>query len=534
MNSKSNSMKTPFSIFFVVVVLVTAKAQVPVFNSYPTAQPTVYLDFDGQYVQGTSWNWSGPINAQPAALSATQITEIYNRVAEDFGIFNLNVTTDSTVFYAAPVCSRIRIIVTPTSQWYGLVGGVSYVGSFSWGDDSPGWVFSNLLGNDVKRIAEAVSHETGHTLGLHHQSKFDASCNKTTEYNGGQGSGEIGWAPIMGVGYYKNLTTWYYGPNTMGCTSFQSDIDTIAGSSNNIGLRSDDHQDSHATASPVSMGLAFSVSGIINNSTDIDVFKFQLISSNNFRLSAVPHNVGLNNAGANVDIEVVLLNEHVDTIGRYNPANLLNVGIDTNLTAGIYYLAVNGIANTNLSEYGSLGFYNLSASIHHVLPVHRFTLKGDLHSGKHDLYWSYGSDENIKETHVEYSTDGIHFGYLANLVSDARTFSWSPLGTNPVYYRVKLIMSADERSYYSNIIKVGQSSARKPIEVYNHFITDEIRINANDNYSYQLFDETGRLIQRGVLIQGSNQIDVSRSTKGILLLRVQNKNITHIEKLIKR
>ncbi len=511
----------------------TAKGQVPIYNSYPVAQATIYLDFDGQYVQGSSWNWSGPIDAQPAVLSSSQITVIYNRVAEDFGIFNLNITTDPTVFYAAPLSKRMRIIVTPTYQWYGLVGGVSYVGSFSWGDDTPAWVFSNLLGNDVKKIAEAVSHEAGHTLGLHHQSKFDAGCNKTTEYNGGQGSGEIGWAPIMGVGYYKNLTTWYYGPNSMGCTSFQSDIDTIAGSTNNFGLRTDDHNDTHTEASLVNMGLAFSATGIINNSSDIDVFKFQLINTNNFRLSAIPQNVGSNNAGANVDIEVALLNEQADTIGRYNPANLLNVGIDTNLTSGIYYLVVNGIGNSNLTEYGSLGFYNLSASILHVLPVHLFSLKGGM-TDKHDLNWSYIADENIKETQIEYSNDGVHFHFLTNLPSEARSFSWKPDNNSPFYYRAKLIMTADERAYYSNIIQLGKLKGERAIEVNNHFVTDEIMINTNDKFSYQLFDETGRLMQRGVLNEGSNKINILTVKNGLLFLRLQNNKETYIEKFIKR
>ena len=40
----------------------------------------------------------------------------------------------------------------------------------------------------------------------------------------GLGSGEIGWAPIMGVGYYKNFTLWNNGPNSFGCTNYQSDL----------------------------------------------------------------------------------------------------------------------------------------------------------------------------------------------------------------------------------------------------------------------------------------------------------------------
>ena len=92
----------------------SALAQTPTLNSYSNAQATVFLDFDGHYVQGTAWNWSGPIQALPSGLSASAITEIFNRVAEDYRIFNLNITTDSTVYRATPTGKRIRMIITST------------------------------------------------------------------------------------------------------------------------------------------------------------------------------------------------------------------------------------------------------------------------------------------------------------------------------------------------------------------------------------------------------------------------------------
>jgi len=527
-------MKTILSILLAGVITIVAKAQIPLLNSYPSAQATIYLDFDGHYVQGTPWNWSGPINAQSAALSSAEILTIYNRVAEDFAIFNLNITTDSTVYLAALPTLRMRIIVTPTSQWYGSAGGVSFVASFNWGNETPAWVFSSLLGNNVKKISEAISHEAGHTLGLQHQSIFDTSCNKTTEYSGGQGSGEIGWAPIMGVGYFKNLTTWYNGTSAMGCTSFQSDIDVIAGAPNNFGLRADDHSDTHAGASSVNIGVAFSATGIINNSSDRDVFKFDLGNTNNFRLTAIPQNVGSSNAGANVDIKVSLLDQNGDTIGRYNPADLLNVGLDTNLIGGTYYLVVDGVANANLTEYGSVGFYTLSASVLNVLPVHRLSLTGRTNAGEHQLHWNYYADETVKEIHIESSRDGIHFDFLTKLSSATRTLSWKPLDNQAMHYRVKIITAADERSYYSNIIVIRKPVSGQPIDVISRIISDHIRLNVDKNYSYQLLDETGRLLQQGVLQQGSNQIPASTFKNGILFLRLQYNAETYTEKFIKR
>lgn len=527
-------MKTFLSLVLAGIISTGIQAQVPILNSYPGARATIFLDFDGEYIAGTSWNWGGPIDAQPATLSPAQITEIYNRVAEDYGIFNLNITTDSTVYRAAPPSQRLRVIVTPTSAWYGAAGGVSFVGSFIWGDNTPAWVFSSLLGNDVKKVAEAISHETGHTLGLQHQSIFDASCNKTTEYAGGQGSGEIGWAPIMGIGYYKNLTTWHNGTSSMGCSSYQSDINVIAGSPNNFGLRSDDHVDTPTGASTINIGLGTSASGIINSSTDRDVFKFDIVSTNNFRLSAIPQNVGSGNAGANIDIKVALLDQIADTIGRYNPADLLNVGIDTNLNSGTYYLVVDGVSNANLSEYGSLGFYTLSASVLSALPVHRLSLTGRMKAEYHDLHWNYFADERIKEIHIESSKDGIHFNFLTTLSADTRSFSWKPIDNSSIHYRVKVITAADERAYYSNIILLRKSASDKSFDVINHVVTDNISINVEKRFSYELFDETARLLQRGVLQQGSNQIPASGIKMGVFLMRLQYNNETYTEKFIKR
>ncbi|HEY0678717.1 MAG TPA: hypothetical protein VGD17_10550, partial [Chitinophagaceae bacterium] len=315
-------MKTTPNLLCLLILFnsVLSHAQVPVYNSLRSANATIYLDFDGQYVTGTAWNWGGTINALPATLTTDAITEIFNRVAEDYRIFNINVTTDSMVYKSAPINRRTRVIITPSSTWYGNAGGVAYVGSFNWGEETPAWVFSNRLNNNIKYIAEACSHEAGHTLGLQHQSLWNASCGKVAEYFSGQGSGEIGWAPIMGVGYYRNLTTWYNGPNSTGCNNYQSDIDIIGGPDNGFGFRSDDHANSVNDATNVTLsGTSFGMSGIVNHSSDADVFRMDLSFAQNFKLTAVPQNVGAGNSGANIDIKVSLLNATGDTIGRYNP-----------------------------------------------------------------------------------------------------------------------------------------------------------------------------------------------------------------------
>ena len=221
-------MKKTLTLFILAIaLLISSKSfSVPKLNSYPGAVSTIFLDFDGQYVISSVWNGGLPINCAPSGMSDLQIIEAFNRVAEDFRPFQINITTDSTVFMAAPLTKRVRVIITPTSAWFFGVGGVSYIGSFSWGDDTPAFVFSDRLGpNSPKMVGECCSHESGHTLWLSHQSKYGNDCNTPVqEYNGGTGSGEIGWAPIMGNSYYKNMTNWNNGPTPYACTNIQDNL----------------------------------------------------------------------------------------------------------------------------------------------------------------------------------------------------------------------------------------------------------------------------------------------------------------------
>jgi hypothetical protein len=531
-------MKTILSVLFGLAVASGANAQVPLLNSYPSARATIYLDFDGQYVTGTSWNWNGPIDAQPSGFSVAGMTEIFNRVSEDYRLFNINITTDSTVYAAAPLNQRTRVIITPTYQWYGSVGGIAFVGSFTFGDNTPCWVFSSLLATNAKYVAEAVSHEAGHTLGLQHQSSYTTACAKT-EYNPGTGSGEISWAPIMGVGYYKNLTTWHYGTNTYGCNYYQDDLAIITSSTNNFGYRTDDIGNLHTTATSVGFtATGFSTTGLINSGTDKDVFKFTISSPTYIHMTAVPQNVGGNNSGANLDIKMSLLDYKGDTVGQYNQLNVVNATLDSSLNTGTYYVVVEGTANANVVKNESLGYYSLAASPISILPVHRLALSGKMDGGNHNLTWSYETDETVQEIVIENSKDGIHFDALSTLSPGTKTFSWKPLTDNAPYYRVRVITAAEERSYYSNIITLrDRGDDKAAVRIMNTMVSNSIVVNAvntDKEYNYQVLDGTGRLLQRGQLVSGTNNIDITTAQKGLILLRVQSDSGANTWKLIKQ
>jgi hypothetical protein len=508
----------------------------PVYSSYPAASAVMFLDFDGHTVNGTSWNYNGPIVCGASGLNNTQITEVFNRVAEDYRPFNINVTTDSVKYLAAPVNRRMRVIVTVSSSWYGSAGGVAFIGSFIWGDDSPCFVFSALLNYNVKNVAEAASHEAGHTLGLYHQSSYNASCVKTADYNAGSGSGEIGWAPIMGVGYYKNFTLWNNGPNSFGCNNFQSDLDIITSVNNGFGYRTDDHGNSFdSTTQSMFSNNEFTASGVIEKNTDQDIFSFVLLASGRFTLDAIPYNVGTGNSGSDLDMQVTLYNSSQSVLNIYNPGTLLNSIIDTVLTAATYYLKVEGKGNLYAPAYASLGSYSLRGAVENsiVLPLHRLELSGIQNGDKHQLAWEIIADEKIEQLILEVSTDGRNFSILTETGKDSRAYTYQPATTGTVRYRLNALFENGQR-YYSNVVTIrdNENQARpKLISTLIH--SNSIYVSSPGNYSYSIIDFNGQNVHSGKLTNGINTIHAGNMTAGMYIIRFSDNNRQWTDKMIR-
>jgi hypothetical protein len=491
--------------------------QIPKYNSHSQSSATVYLDFDGQVVKGTAWNWDSTIHARPANVSLSAMTEIFNRVAEDFRIFNINITTDSNVFKKAPASKRMRVIFTPTSKWYGDAAGVSYVNSFTWGDDTPAWVFTILLEGKPKYMAEAASHEIGHTLGLQHQSTYSKNCDLVAEYAEGKGNGEIGWAPIMGVGYYKNLTVWTVGTSIEGCSIIQNDISILSKNFAEVGFRADDHGNNKEKATNLILNdNNFQSAGIINNSSDRDFFKIVLPRRMRLKATAIPSNVGANNSGANVDIYLMLVNRYGDTVVRNNPRSLLSASLDSTLQAGTYYLAVDGVGNQNVSDYGSVGLYSLAGSIENIAAVPTVLLRGNIRDKYHIVQWDVRSDVGINKSYVEYSLDGSRYYAADSIPLFTTSFAYRAPSSQLMYYRVKVKMN-DETEAYSNTITLA-TDAR--VTLKSTLVTNTAELNSDGVYAYQLLDISGRMLAKGNVTAGSNSIPLNAAHKGLVLLKV--------------
>ena len=87
-------MKNLYKCVLVLLALSSAslsRSQVSL-SSYTSASAVIFLDFDGHTTSGTMWNVYGPFTCNSAGLDNAGITEVFNRVAEDYRPFNINVS----------------------------------------------------------------------------------------------------------------------------------------------------------------------------------------------------------------------------------------------------------------------------------------------------------------------------------------------------------------------------------------------------------------------------------------------------------
>ncbi len=334
-------------------------------HSKPGMSRVIYLDFNGHTTSSTSWNtnftggaaFTTPVyNTDGNAASFSEgeqanIQEIWKRVSEDYAAWDVDVTTEEPPLESLRKTTStdpaygIRVVIGgSSSQWLGAgAGGVAYMNSFGWNTDTPAFVFPDQLGNGFpKYVAEATSHEVGHTVALNHDGKTDG-----TEYY----TGTSAWAPIMGVGYSSTLTQFSRGEYA-GANNTENDTADIDGF---IPRSADLAGDDILTAVPLS-GASVSATGIIQSQADADLYRVDAGAG------LLSFNVVPANPDANLDIMLALYNGSGNLIASANPATL-EASLSLSVPDGTYYLSVDGTGAAGYSDYGSLGQFSLTGSV---------------------------------------------------------------------------------------------------------------------------------------------------------------------------
>ncbi|MEM9041652.1 MAG: zinc-dependent metalloprotease family protein [Actinomycetota bacterium] len=334
-------------------------------NSRPGADHTIFLDFDGHVTTGQIWNdmagvpdplitgaysreTNGNENESFSQLELDSIVAIWAQVVDDFAAWNVNVTTEDPGVEALRRTSAnddeygIRVVITHDSEWYGPFGGVAYLFTFSREVDRPAFVFSdNLATGNPKSVGEAVSHEVGHTLGLRHDG------HGSSAYYSGHGD----WAPIMGVGYYRDITQWSAG-DYPGANNTEDDLALI-----DAYLERIDNPGSPGSSIPsFGPGQTTSLHALTQGG------------------STATHQVALSTAGG-ITVEPVqdpsnlLADVTIRSGGAVVASSTGTVdgwGLSADLPAGTYTIEISskgtGNTSTGFSAYGSMGQYRLSAT----------------------------------------------------------------------------------------------------------------------------------------------------------------------------
>ncbi len=333
-------------------------------ESNPTATKTIYLDFDGHHSVNNSWDHDIEFPAfntsgSPTTFSNTELVEIqqqFQNIAEDFFPFDVNVTTKDPGTAAliksnsADQFYGVRMVATQATSGFGNgIGGVAFLNSFDDNRDNPVFAFNKGARNG----GMTASHEVGHALGLSHDGLNSQS------YHPGTGSGQTGWGPIMGAPFGKALTQWSNG-DYAGATTTQNDLNIITKTANGFGFKADDYGNNigsaHALAADVS-GTIFEW-GIIERNTDLDYFSFET------EAGSVSINLKPLKQDPNLDIEAKLYDSTGTEIATSNDLLLTEASFSLTLDAGTYYLSIDGVGRPDrYSDYGSLGFYSIDATV---------------------------------------------------------------------------------------------------------------------------------------------------------------------------
>ncbi len=315
-------------------------AEPPAFHSNPSSDKTILLDFNGHELQGTIWNalYGDHIRLDAPPVRASVIKEIWQRVAEDFAPFDVNVTTEDVgedaIVRSGPGDDEygIRVVIGVSGKWAGRhAGGGFAFPTFGWDVDTPVFVFGDV---DGKTDAEIVSHEVGHSLGLKHDTTADRG------YYRGHGV----WGPIMGTANLRSVTQWNQGtfPDAI---NFEDDVAVLA---RRLGLRQDDYSNQIVDAAYV----VDYAEGVIETREDVDWFFAEVPKGTMLHVQPAA-------VGANLDILARLYDESGNLVDFDDPDDRLPVTVDVPAD-GRYFLSVEGTGRLGqYDDYGSLGQYTV-------------------------------------------------------------------------------------------------------------------------------------------------------------------------------
>lgn len=303
-------------------------------ESKPGSQNVIFLQMDG----GNGFN-----NVVVNSLSDNnKRKEIYETVVEDFYLFDVNVTTNKSVFDNTLQSNRVGI----------LIGTV--VSGIAWGRFGDNNYYHSQASSGVVAV-----HELGHNFSLSHDGSGAGSSTGYLE-------AKDNWAPALGADKSTNtgaivfckINHWYNGYKDPSHT--QEDDIAVIGSY--LGYINDDYISAYPLRiEPNGIILSDNNPGGIHGEADTDEFYF-ITSGGAVNIEIAPNSI----SHPNLIVGAVLKNEQGLTVATGTVSGYLDMGsnITETLSAGKYYLEIDGVGiDGTCSDYGSWGPYKITGSI---------------------------------------------------------------------------------------------------------------------------------------------------------------------------
>lgn len=328
-------------------------------------------------------------------------------VADQYSMYNINITTNPAVYNAAKSANILRTgVINFVNQ-----DGRSNAPLSSFGTTSAGTLYRNpSSGFDYGYgIGMTAAHEVGHQMGMNHDRGGSGG-----EYF--EGIAAYQWGPIMGnywmgANWAASRWTWSKGEyNT--ASNFEDDL-RIMNVNESVPYVTDDNPSGKA----LSIGSNGAISatsnfGQIERTGDTDTFTFTVTGTGKLDLKIDPiEYFGM------LDVDAKIYNAAGTLIASSNKAvNRSAEFIALNLSAGDYRLVIAGGAEgtpqNGFSNYSSLGYYAMQGSLTGATPPPDVILTSGValtgQGGATGTWKYYAIDVPAGKTNIVFSINGAN------------------------------------------------------------------------------------------------------------------------------
>lgn len=317
---------------------------IPIHNSRPEATAVILLDFDDHKLdsEGTPLPGNKPFNR---LITTEQMTYIWEKVSEYLVYFDINVTTDESVYLAAPLAQNLRVVFRNSSansnSLYAamalLTDGIHTQVRFDLNHPYHMPTMADIISTTI--------HEIGHGLNLKHD-----GGGGDGGYYLGDGEGKSHWGPIMGSNYSRRFIQWSIGEYA-GSNNKEDDLQLMQ-DCGQFGYLPDDHSDlADASATDISTTIGPEWDGIIGEKkdlngdgtyeddidVDVDVFAYTANSSGLLEIDVCTKVM----TALNLHVELVNSSgELQDSTALANPIDSPDSKVRCLVDPGTYYLKV--------------------------------------------------------------------------------------------------------------------------------------------------------------------------------------------------